>query len=129
MADALTGLGLTGVIESVVPPVEEREDLTEREIHVFVDTRSTTIHARGCKRSELGVWVAILDPLVKGTEAAQAEANNVIVDTIVNGLLGKRTGGTIDGFCTAAEQLGVLSPRHWHEYRQFATFVKLTIEV
>lgn len=128
VADYLTALPLSGVVESVIPPVDQREELAAREIHVWVDTRETTLASRSCKTNSLAVWVAILEPLVVDTEETQLEAVNVVVDSIIAAMLGKRTGGTANGMCTAAEQPAVLSPRHWNEYRQIATFLKLTIE-
>lgn len=129
VADALTAIPLTGVVESILPPIKELQDFTGREIHVWVDTRETRLESRNCRTSTLAVWVAVLEKLEPGTESTQLEAIQVVVDTLIDEMLGKRTGGTINGICMAVEQPAVVSPAHWYEHRIAATFLKLSIEV
>lgn len=126
---AIAALTETDVIESQLPPVIERQDLTQREIAVFVDTAETTLASRSCKTRSFAVWVTIVEPLKQGQEDTQIEANQLLVDAIEQAALGVRLGGDANGLVTALEQTVVLSPRHFHEFRQYASYIKLTVEV
>lgn len=119
----------TDLVESTLPPVIDRQDLTQREITVFVETAEATLASRGCRTRSFAVWLTIIEPLTQGQEDAQAEANQLLVDAIEQAVLGARLGGDANGLCTAFEQTVVVSPKHFHEYRQYASYIKLTVEV
>lgn len=126
---AIAALTETDLIESQLPPVIERQDLTQREIAVFVDTAETTLASRHCRTRSFAVWITIVEPLKQGQEDTQIEANQLLVDAIEQAALGVRLGGDANGVVTGFEQTVVLSPKHWNEFRQYASYIKLTVEV
>ena len=126
---AVSALTETDLIESSLPPVIERQDLTQREITVFVDAAETTLASRSCRTRSFAVWITIVEPLTQGQEDNEIEVNQLLVDAIEQAALGVRLGGDVNGVVTGFEQTVVLSPRHFHEFRQYASYVKLTVEV
>lgn len=119
----------TDLVESTLPPTVEKQELTQRLLTVFVESAEATLASRGCRTRSFAVWLTIIEPLTQGQEDAQAESNQLIVDAIELAVLGARLGGDANGLCTGFEQTVVVSPKHWNEFRQYASYIKLTVEV
>lgn len=127
LVTAIEALNL-GVIVStswVPDEIDTSQELRSPAILVFVDTRSTKLIARGHKAQTITAWVSIVDPLKQEFESEQASEGQGRVDAIIDGLLGNKVGTLT---CTGIEQTVTTSVQHWKEYRQFASFLKLTIE-
>lgn len=126
---AIAALTETDLIESQLPPTVEKQDLTQRLITVFVESAETTLASRSCRTRSFAVWVTIVEPLTQGQEDTQIEANQLLVDAIEDAVLGVRLAGDANGLVNGFEQTVVLSPKHFHEFRQYASYIKLTVEV
>ncbi len=85
--------------------------------------------ARACKETNLDVMMAILDPMVQGTEQAQAVAIESMVDAVFDSILGKRTGGTVNAICMSIEQPMVVSQDHWRMYSLVSTFLRIRFSI
>lgn len=125
---AIAALTDTDFEASIPPTVDERKKISQRLVSVFIEQRKSEKRSRGCEDTTLIAWIVVLDPLIQGSEATIEEANNLLVDALFDELLGEPLGGTLKLTCTAIEQPAVLGSKHWLEYRQFGTFIKVTLE-
>lgn len=133
VADAVEVItdGNATVFRDWIPEIE-RKDIQGLQVHVAVESRATVLIARGCKRNTLTVWLMVIKPLKQNTtdeptaEHDSAEALHEMADSLIDGLLGKQLNAS--QIITQTEQPVGTSPEHWREYRQCASFVKLTVE-
>lgn len=130
LADAIEALpqfGGVSVLREWVPEID-REKLTQTEVYIAPQARQTRIASRSCRIVAVDVGVAIVSPFIQGQENNQTSAGHELADTIIDGLLGKRIGGTNNMMCIAAEQTVTTSVEHWRDKRMFATFLTLKLE-
>lgn len=129
LKDAVTSLAPSGVavFEHWVPSIV-KEDIGGTQIHVTVDNRSTVLVGRGVKRTTFEAWLMIIAPLGIGSasENTVAESLHELADSLIESQLGMSLSPKLT--ITKAEQVVGTSPEYWRDFRQCASFVKLTIE-
>lgn len=108
-----------------VPPSRDRSEVTAAELWVSVATRQIEPLTREAASELYGVQVALFDPLEAATEDTQAEADQLLMEAIVDGLLRVRLSTGSQAICQQATQSVLQSVGHWREKRLFTSFIEL----
>lgn len=121
---AVTGRGIDPA--AVWVPQFDRKEDTLPAILVAPVRREQAMIARGQYETETLIQVAVLESLKDNPEAA-GNAGHALLEAIIEGLLGKRIGGTTNATCTAAETKTLTAGEWWREQRMFGAVVELRL--
>ncbi len=115
----------TFVLEWV--PTIERKDLQARQIHINPESRSTKLIARGVKQTVVTFIVAIISPHKQGTEGDIAEADQVLIDQLLEApsILGSRIGTRKKAMVESIDQLFIADETFWRKYRQASVMARV----
>lgn len=111
-------------------PELNKDELTHDSGRMYVHPLSTNrrLASRGCSIREIELSLKSFCYLSGQSIEQMAISNQVLVESIVDGIVGQRTGGQTNLLCLSIAQTVALSAEHWREYRVAATFLTMKLE-
>lgn len=115
-------------------PTIERKDLQARQIHINPESRSTKLIGRGVKQTVLTFILAIVSPHKQNIEGDIAEADQVLIDKLIDDptdptILGVRVGTRRKAMVESIDQLFIADETFWRKYRQASVMVRVKMIV
>lgn len=110
-------------------PQRDRTDALP-DVMVAPATREVELVGRGVRSDLFSIQIGVCEDLApSGTlnQETVATAGQVLIDAVIDGLLGVRIGGPANPLVVSARHLVLNAPSEWRQLNQFVGVVELTL--